>query len=145
VIELETRVLVARPIEDVFTYVADPANFPNWNSAVQAVDTIAARGDNEVGSTYLMERNLPIGRAVNELEIVSRKRPTEFAIRTTSGPTPFGYRFLFTPADGATLIQVVAEADLGGAAELLAPLTRRAVRRGVDHNLATLKTILETG
>jgi hypothetical protein len=66
-----------------------PANFPNWNSAVQAVDTITARGDNDVGSTYLMERNLPIGRAANELEIVSRKRPTEFAIRTTSGPTPF--------------------------------------------------------
>jgi uncharacterized protein YndB with AHSA1/START domain len=145
VIKFETRLLVKHPIEDVFAYVADPGNFPHWNSAVQAVRTTSASGDNELGSTYLMERNLHSRRAVNELEIVSRERPSEFAIRTTSGPTPFAYHFRFTSAAGATLIQVDAEADLGGAADLLAPLVRRAVQKGVDENLATLKTILETG
>src|SRR2546425_694413 len=79
------------------------------------------------------------------VELVSCERPSEFAFRTTSGPTPFGYHFRFTPAGGATLIQIEAEADLGSAADLLAPLARRAVKKGVDENLATLKTILEIG
>jgi uncharacterized protein YndB with AHSA1/START domain len=143
VINFETGVLVEHPIEDAFAYVADPANLPHWNSAVEAVRTRSGSGDNELGSTYVMERNLPSGRVVNELKIVSRERPSEFAIQTTSGPTPFSYHFRFTPTGRSTLIQVDAEADLGAAADLLAPLVRRAVQKGVDENLATLKTILE--
>jgi hypothetical protein len=98
---------------------------------------------NDAGTTYRLERQLPSGRAENELEVVARERPTAFAIKTTSGPTPFKYRFEFTPESGATIIQLEAEADLGGAADLLAPLVRHAVQRGVEANLAALKTIME--
>jgi hypothetical protein len=41
------------------------------------------------------------------------------------------------------MIQLEAEADLGGAADLLAPLVRHAVQRGGEANLAALKTIME--
>jgi hypothetical protein len=34
-----------------------------------------------------MERELPTGRVQNELQVIARTQPTEFAIRTTSGPT----------------------------------------------------------
>jgi uncharacterized protein YndB with AHSA1/START domain len=142
-IRLETQVQIGRPIEDVFAYVADPGNLPDWNSAVQAVRKTSPVADNDVGTSYRLERELPTGRAENELEVVACERPTSFAIRTNSGPTPFGYRFRFTPEGAATIIQVDAEADLGAAADLLAPLVRRAVQRGVDDNLAALKTILE--
>ena len=33
----ETSVRISRPIEEVFSYVADPLNFPRWNSAAEAV------------------------------------------------------------------------------------------------------------
>jgi uncharacterized membrane protein len=142
-IRVETGVRVERPIEDVFTYVADPTNFPAWNSAVQAVRNTTAGGDNESASTYVLERNLPGGSAVNGLEVVGRERPTELAFRTTSGPTPFEYRFRFTRAGDATLVQIDMETDLGGGADLLAPLVRRAVQNGVEANLAELKALLE--
>jgi len=29
-----TSVHIDRPVDDVFAYVADPRNFPAWNSAV---------------------------------------------------------------------------------------------------------------
>jgi hypothetical protein len=48
-------------------------------------------------STYSMERELPSGRVRNELVIVAWERPSAFAIRTTSGPTPFVYRFASLP------------------------------------------------
>ena len=142
VISFETSVRIDRPIETVFDYVSDPAGFPRWNSAVQAVrPTSAVTGD--VGSTYSMERDLPSGRAENGLEIVARERPREFAIRTTSGPTPFVYRYRFSPDDGATIVRLDAEVDLAGAAALVPPLARLAVKRGVDDNFAALKAILE--
>ena len=95
-IAFETEVRIERPIEDVFAYVSNPGNFPQWNSAVSAVR------ETEPDSTYVMERQLPTGRAVNELRIVALERPREFAIRTTSGPTPFSYVYRFSAEDGET-------------------------------------------
>jgi uncharacterized protein YndB with AHSA1/START domain len=143
VIAFETDVHIARPLEEVFAYVSEPLNFPDWNSAVQTVRRTSA-GDTRVGSTYLMERELPTGHAVNELEVVAREWPSEFAIRTTAGPTPFLYRYGFSTENNETVVQLNAEIDLSGPAALLPQLARRGVKQGVDDNFATLKQILET-
>jgi uncharacterized protein YndB with AHSA1/START domain len=142
VIAFEIRTRISRPIEDVFSYVSDPLNFPSWNSAVQAVRKSSA-GENGVGSTYVMERELPSGRAVNELEVVVREWPRELAIRTTAGPTPFRYRYRFSAESDETVVQLDAKVELPGVANLLPQLARRAVKKGVDDNFATLKQILE--
>jgi uncharacterized protein YndB with AHSA1/START domain len=143
-IEFDTHIRIDRPIDEVFSYVSDVGNLPSWNSAVEAARRTRAGEAGEVGSTFVLLRTLPTGPAHNDLEVVDHRRPTRFAIQTTSGPTPFIYRFQFTPEGDATIARLEAEVRLGGAADLLAPLTRRAVRRGVDENLATLKRILET-
>jgi uncharacterized protein YndB with AHSA1/START domain len=137
----KTAVRIERPIEEVFDYVSDPLTFPHWNSAVQAVRP--ASGEGEPGSTYLMERDLPGGRAQNELEIVDRERPTAFTIRTTSGPTPFVYGYRFDSDGGATQLELEADVELSGIAGALGPLASRVVKRGVDANFAELKRILE--
>jgi uncharacterized protein YndB with AHSA1/START domain len=139
--DFQTSVRIDSPVEEVFEYVANPRNFPNWNSAVQAVSVRS--GEVEPGSTYLMERDLPGGRAQNELEIVDREPPTAFTIRTTSGPTPFVYRYRFEPDRAATLVHLAASVELSGIAGALGPLASRVVKRGVDANFATLKQILE--
>jgi carbon monoxide dehydrogenase subunit G len=139
----QTAVRIERPIEEVFDYVSDPVNFPRWNSAVQSVRATAP-GKEGVGATYLMERELPGGRAENELSIVDLNRPTEFAIRTTSGPTPFTYDYRFSEERGGTLVDLSAEVELSGIAGALGPLGARVVKRGVDSNFADLKRILES-
>jgi uncharacterized protein YndB with AHSA1/START domain len=133
---------IDRAIEEVFSYVADPLNFPRWNSAVQTVRKVSA-GEDGAASTYLMERDLPTGRAVNELEVVASERPREFVIRVTAGPTPFLYRYRFIPDNDETVMQLDAEVELPRVAALLPQLARRAVKQGVDDNFATLKQILE--
>jgi uncharacterized protein YndB with AHSA1/START domain len=141
-VEFETSVRIERPVEAVFDYVSEPVNFPRWNSAVQSVRETSAGADG-VGATYLMERELPGGRAENALEVVEVNSPTLFVIRTTSGPTPFTYRYVLADEDGATLLELAAEVELGGLAGALGPLASRAVKRGVDSNFADLKRILE--
>jgi uncharacterized protein YndB with AHSA1/START domain len=139
--KFETDVRIERPAGEVFDYVSDPENFPDWNSAVQAVRRTSGEGN--AGSTYLMERDLPGGKAENELEILARSRPTEFDLRTTSGPTPFTYRYRFVSENGVTEIQLAAAVELSGVVGALGPLGARVVKRGVDGNFATLKGILE--
>jgi uncharacterized protein YndB with AHSA1/START domain len=142
VIAFDTDVRIDRPIEEVFAYVSDPLDFPRWNSAVQAVRKTSA-GQNGVASTYTMERELPGGRAINELEILASAPPREFAIRTTAGPTPFLYRYQFSAENGETVVKLDAEVELPGAAALLPQLAGRLIKKGVNDNLATLKEILE--
>ena len=141
-IRFETSVRIERPVDEVFGYVAEPENFPRWNSAVRSVRKTSS-GEEPLGATYAMTRQLPSGQAENELEITAHERPRKFAIRTLSGPTPFVYRYAFSPTDGGTLLELDAEVELPGAAALVGPLARRAVKRGVDNNFAKLKGALE--
>jgi uncharacterized protein YndB with AHSA1/START domain len=143
VITFETSVRIKRPIGEVFDFVSDPLSFPRWNSAVEAVRKTSA-GENGVGSTYEMERELPSGHAFNQLEVMESHRPREFAIRTTAGPTPFRYRYRFS-GHGETTVRLDAEVELSGAAAILPAIVRRLVKSGVDDNLATLKRIHESG
>lgn len=131
-ISFDTSVRIARPVDDVFMFLADPMRFPVWNSAVTSVRRTSA-------TTYTMRRELPTGGADNGLEVVELAPPAVFAIRTTSGPTPFAYRYTLTGEPGATVVALDAEVKLG----LLGPIAARAVRRGVDANLATLRDALE--
>jgi uncharacterized protein YndB with AHSA1/START domain len=142
VISFETSVRIERPIEEVFAFVSDPLLFPQWNSAVQAVHPT---GEETGGlrSTYSMERELPTGRVENELEVVEREYPTAFGIRTTSGPTPFLYRYRFASDGVDTVVHLDASVEVPGVAAMLGPLAARAVRRGVDANFAALKRTLE--
>jgi uncharacterized protein YndB with AHSA1/START domain len=138
----ETGVSIERAIDDVFAYVSDPLNMSHWYSAVQTVRSLSG-AQRQVGATYLMERRLPGGAAQNELEIVTSRPPTEFTIRTTSGPTPLIYRYVFTAEADRTLIQLHATFELDGVAALAGPFAVRGVKRGMDANLAALKTLLE--
>ena len=141
-IGFQTSIKIERPIEEVFAYVSEPGNFASWNAAVQAVRPTSP-GPSRVGSTYSMERQLPTGRAANQLEIVVRERPREFAIRTTDGPTPFLYHYRFAGEDDKTVIHLDGQVGLPAVAELIPQLGRRAVKQGVEDNLTTLKLILE--
>ena len=90
-----------------------------------------------------MERQLPTGAASNQLEIVARERPYEFAIRTAMGPTPFLYRYEFALENDKTIVQLDAQVELDGVAAFMPHLAQRALKHGVDDNLAALKQILE--
>jgi ligand-binding SRPBCC domain-containing protein len=141
-IVFHTSIGIKRPADEVFAYVCSPRNLPAWNSAVQAV-RLTSPATNGIGSTFSMQRELPTGPATNQLEVIASKPSREFTIRTTAGPTPFLYRYKFAAQNGETVVQLDAQVELDGVATRLPQLARRAVKKGVDDNLATLKMILE--
>ena len=141
-IAFQTSIGINRPAEEVFAYVCDPRNLPAWNSAVQAVRPTSP-ATNGVRSTFSMKRELPAAPAINQLEVIASEPPREFTIRTTAGPTPFLYRYRFAAQDGKTVVHLEAQVELDGVAGRLPQLARRAVKKGVDDNLATLKVVLE--
>jgi uncharacterized protein YndB with AHSA1/START domain len=141
-IRLSTSVVVARSAEDVFDVVADPRRFPEWNSAVVSVNSPSA-SMGHIGARYVMHRRLPGMHAVNDLEIVAHERPREFTIRTTSGPTPFVYRYRVEATGAATTLTLDAEIDPSSLPVLARPVAGRLIKRGIDENFSTLKHLLE--
>jgi uncharacterized protein YndB with AHSA1/START domain len=140
----ETTVAIARPRDTVFAYLADPRHLPAWNSAVESVVPLTDATP-ATGGRYVMQRRLPTGAATNELEITTLRPPEELGVRTTSGPTPFAYRYELATTGAGTLVRLYADVRVGGAASLLGPLAAQAIRRGVNANFATLRDILEPG
>jgi uncharacterized protein YndB with AHSA1/START domain len=137
-IRFRTTVEIARAHEDVFNYVADPRRLAEWNLAVTSVEPLPGTPGHHV-----MRRELPTGVAVNEIAIATR-RPDEMTLRTITGPTPFIYRYTVKPTSTGTRITLQAEMELGGIARLAGPLAAQGLRRGIDANLNSLCTILES-
>jgi uncharacterized protein YndB with AHSA1/START domain len=136
----ETSVQIDRPREAVFRIVSDPETYPRWNSAVKAVHPL---GTTTGTPAYRMERRLPTGRVENLLEVLSATPPSEVVIRASDGPTPFTYRYTLREANGGTELALAADVELEGLPRLLGPLAAAMVKRGVDENLAALKSLLE--
>jgi hypothetical protein len=142
-IRIETQIELAPRPAVAFAQLADLKRLPAWNSEVQRV-VPRLRGPPVAGSRYAMSRRLPQGDVDDELEVVTIDPPRELVLRTIGGATPFTYRYTLSARhDGGTLLQLVAEVQLGPTAELLGPVARRAVRHGIDDNLQTLRAILD--
>jgi uncharacterized protein YndB with AHSA1/START domain len=139
-ITFQAEIRIHAPLDAVFAFVSEPLQFPRWYSAVTDVRSTAGT-PGAVGATYAMSRDLPTGRAENELEIVAVEPLAAFAVRTNSGPTPFLYRYSFTSDGDATVVRLDGEIELPGPAFVMG----RAIRRGMSDNLATLKQLLERG
>jgi uncharacterized protein YndB with AHSA1/START domain len=137
-IVVQTNVEIERSIDDVFAYVADVERLPEWNSAVTDVRQRA-----RPAGEFVMRRELPSGRATNELQVTICEPPMRFEIATTSGPTPFHYAFSFSEDSGTTTVALHARADLGRVADLLGPVAGSALERGIRANLQALKQTLE--
>ena len=136
-------VVIDRRIEDVFAFVAQGENASLWNSAVRAVRK-TSEGLDGVGAEYQMSRQLPQGPVENTIRVIEYEQNKRYAIQTISGPTPFTYRYDFEPRGNRTRISLLGEGKLGGVADLLSPIASVAVKRGVEENLAALKSLLES-
>ena len=119
VISFRDSIRIDRPIEQVFAFVSDPIQLPalELGGAGRAAYLRRARSlerDRRPGSTYAMERELPSGQVENGLEVFAREQPTEFGIRTTSGPTPFVYDYQFGFDGEDTIVHLDASVELDG-------------------------------
>jgi hypothetical protein len=66
--DFENTVTITRPVEEVFTYLADAENLPQWNYAIEQTRKISP-GPVGVGTVYRQTRTLP-GRSQEDFEIV---------------------------------------------------------------------------
>jgi uncharacterized membrane protein len=139
----EESVEIDRPPEEVFAYVANPQNLPEWTNLVLEVRK-DAEGQPQEGDRFSVVAKFLGRRFETPFEVSSHEPPRHHSDRSTGGPFEQEYIYTFeqTGAGGTRITQVV-ETEPGGFFKLVGPLLERAGSRQLRADLQSLKDLLE--
>lgn len=138
IIEIEVR----RPIDEVFSYLSDVRNTPNWYSAVVLAQLVSG-SERSLNAQYRIIRNLPQGKAEDIVRVTEYDPPHRFRFISIGGTTPFDYLYTLTETGRTTKIILHGGITLSGLASILSPIATQVFKRGMRDNLKTLAAILE--
>jgi uncharacterized protein YndB with AHSA1/START domain len=141
--KVEFSTTINRPLEEVFAYVSNSANNPQWVSVfIEVVKT--SPGAIGVGTTWHDVGKLLGRRLESEGVVTEYEENRVYARKVTSGPFPAQLRAVFRPTDDGTRVNFTSEAELGGFFKMAEALVERMLRRQLETDVANLKDLLET-
>ena len=136
-------VVIARPREEVFAFVADARNRPQWD---ESVDSEELTSPEPIGvGTTVRTRLTSMGREYEYTwEVVEHDPPDRMRIESTSGPFPTTLTYVLSDAaGGGTAVDFSVAGSPAGSLRLLQPLIARNTQRNLDRGFARLKQLLE--
>ncbi len=141
---VEESVEIDRPVEEVFSYVANPENLPEWSSIVLEVRK-ETQGEPKEGERFSSVGKFLGRRFETPFEVVSYEPPRRSSHRSTGGPFEQEWTRIFEEAaGGGTRLTQVVEGEPGGFFRLAGPILEMAGRRQFRADLGTLKDLLES-
>ena len=139
-IEFTNQIVVERPVDEVFGFVANFENVPTWNYYVLEVRQTSP-GPVGVGATYHQVRKAD----AQDFRIMAFNANRQVAVETIPPSMPaFERRLTFEVAGAGTRIVDEWKLDTGRPA-LVERLGAGRIRSAVLENLGKLKVLLETG
>ena len=135
-------VLIARPLDEVFAYVADARNRPAWDESVDT-EELTSPEPIVVGST--VRTGYPsMGRPYeNTWEVVEHQPPNRQTIESTSGPFPTTLAYELDGREGGTWVDFSVTGRPTGLLRLLQPLIARNTQSNLDRGFERLRQLLE--
>jgi uncharacterized protein YndB with AHSA1/START domain len=139
-VRVEESIEIARPVEDVWAFVSDPANDARWCPKVRSVEPAGARRWN------VTHKPVPLRPAVIlEVEHLDVDPPSSLRMREEDDASVFEVAYRVEPAGGGTRFTQISEFEWKKLPRLLHKTFARGVRNDVRGQLRELKKILETG
>jgi len=139
---IEASVVINRPLEEVFAFVGNIENNPQWQSSVLE-SRATSEGPIGVGTTYRYVSQLLGRRIETDGEITEYEPNRKYSFKSTSGPFPIEGGFTLEAAEGGTKVTLAAEAEVGGFFKLAEPLVIRMMKRQFEADVGNLKDLLE--
>jgi len=141
---VQSSVIVNRPIDEAFGYVADFRNDPAWRAEVRELRLVS--GEVAVG-THAIETSVLWGRRVVTETVITALEPNRLiAFDYVSGPFRVQGRRTCEPVDGGTRVTVELEwHPTSRVARVLQPAMAGVYQRTIERYVAHLGTILDEG
>lgn len=133
---------VNAPVEDVFTYIANPKNDQEWQASCQGVN-IAEDAELKAGLNYeiifkFLGRNMPFQSVITDYD-----HAKTFGYETLTGPIKFKGRYVFAPCDEGTAVQWTFDAEPGKFFGVVpVGLVRKIFEKQVEADIKRLISIL---
>ena len=135
-----SEIVIDRPRDDVFAFLADPENDPQWRSGVLDLERVSGSG---IGARYAQGVKGPGGRRISaDIEITELIPGETIAFPTLSGPVRPRGRYQLTAVDGGTRERFELEANVKGLRRLIAPMVQKTMNKEVGQ-LDRLKGVIE--
>jgi hypothetical protein len=142
---IERAIVINRPTQEVFDFVAEPENDPLWCRKVMSVEQVEGTGPGP-GSRYaVVHRPIP-GRPPRDLahSCVAWEPPRRIEWHGDDGTDVFQVEYLLEATPDGTRLRQTSNAELR-VARLLRPIFRLGIGRDIAGQLRVLKRVLEAG
>ena len=141
-IKIEQTVVINRPIEEVFAFLANPENTPLWAAAVKETK-LTSEGPIGVGTTYNLVLEFLGRRIENNYEFTEYEPNSKYSNKTISGPMSEEESTTLKAVEGGTEVTITAKVDAAGLFKLAEPVVARMANRQVETDIQNLKDLLE--
>jgi carbon monoxide dehydrogenase subunit G len=136
------NVLIARPPDEVFAFVADARNRPSWDESVDS-EELTSPEPIAVGTT-VRTRMRSMGRDyAYTWEVTRHDPPNRMIIESTTGPFPTTLDYQVEGRDGETSVEFWVTGRPAGVLRLFEPMIARTIQKDLDRGFARLKQVLE--
>ena len=142
-VKIEHHVVVTRPIEEVFSFVADPSNNVLWQEGIVESEQISG-GAVGVGTRGKDVRKL-FGRQFQcTYEVVEYQPNQKIRFKSTSGPVRFEGTYIFEMVPCGTKLTFAIEGDAGPLSGVVGPLAAVCAKKQIEADSNRLKKLLES-
>jgi carbon monoxide dehydrogenase subunit G len=142
---LSSRIVVDRPIAEVWRFLCDFPRVATWEEGVREVRQTSP-GAPEIGTTLVVRRVFFGRETLVECRITDWEELRGVTMALRGGPLQrASVRYAVEPVNSArTVVTYTGEGELRPALRILEPLAPAMGRATEQRNLATLKRLLET-
>ncbi len=142
-VDVQTEIVIDRPVEVVAGYAADPSNAAEWYVNIELVtwETPPPAG---AGSRVRFVARF-LGRRLEYTYEIAELVPGErLVMRTAQGPFPMETTYTWSAVSpGATRMTLRNRGEPAGFSKVAAPMMAAMMRRANNQDLRRLKSILE--
>ena len=139
--QIKSSIIIKRPIEEVFAFVADPRNDLKWRSDV--VESNVTSVSLDVGATFEFASEFMGRKIETKGKITAYDPPKHFAWKSIKSPIPVSAVTTFEAVADGTLIVDTADFEPGGFFKIAEPLLIKQAQSAVEKDMQKLKELLE--
>jgi uncharacterized protein YndB with AHSA1/START domain len=140
-INVEDSIIINRPVEEIFAFVADQTNAPQWQDGLLEVRR-TTDGPVGVGTKHTAVRKF-LGRKLELTNEYVKYEPNKLITFTGDGSSRFEVSYLTEATAEGTKITCQMQMEQGGLFGLAEPLIARSLKRDFQANFLLLKRLLE--
>jgi uncharacterized membrane protein len=142
-VDVQSAIVIDRPISEVSRYAADPDNAPLWYVNIKSVEWVTPPPA-QVGSRIAFVAHFLGRRLTYTYELVEFIPGVRLVMRTSEGPFPMETTYTWEPAgETSTRMALRNRGEPSGFSRIVAPFMAAAMRRANRKDLALLKAVIE--